>query len=184
VHPDGRPLAVWTNVHDNGRVANLQELACPSTMKGAQRRPRVESRLLLLDAIPARGERLFELACERDLEGIVAKHRDAPSSQDPTLTSWCKNKNPDYSQAVSRHGCLLVNCNVIDGGTTNSHSRTQSSEGADVEWWRGSSRGRGWLRHARTHCRSATDRTAGAIDHETRLASVTLPSRLPACDPS
>jgi bifunctional non-homologous end joining protein LigD len=35
--------------------------------------PRVESRLLLLDAIPVRGERLFELACERDLEGIVAK---------------------------------------------------------------------------------------------------------------
>ena len=35
--------------------------------------PRAESRLLLLDAIPARGERLFELACERDLEGMVAK---------------------------------------------------------------------------------------------------------------
>ena len=35
--------------------------------------PRVESRLLLLDAIPARGKRLFELACERNLEGFVAK---------------------------------------------------------------------------------------------------------------
>ena len=35
--------------------------------------PRVESRLLWLDAIPARGERLFELARERDPEGIVAK---------------------------------------------------------------------------------------------------------------
>jgi ATP-dependent DNA ligase len=34
--------------------------------------PRVESRLLFLDAIPGRGERLFELACERDLESIVA----------------------------------------------------------------------------------------------------------------
>jgi len=40
--------------------------------------PRVESRLVLLDAIPARGDRLFELACVHDLEGIVAKHRDAP----------------------------------------------------------------------------------------------------------
>jgi hypothetical protein len=29
--------------------------------------------VLLLDSIPARAERLFELACERDLEGIVAK---------------------------------------------------------------------------------------------------------------
>ena len=64
---------------------------------------RVESRLLLLDAIPARGERLFELACERDLEGIVAKHRDAPYSPGPTRTTWCKIKNPDYSQAVGRH---------------------------------------------------------------------------------
>ena len=34
--------------------------------------PRVESRLLLLDAIAAGGERLFELACQRDLESIVA----------------------------------------------------------------------------------------------------------------
>jgi ATP-dependent DNA ligase len=34
--------------------------------------PRVESRLLFLDAIPPRGERLFEIACERDLESIVA----------------------------------------------------------------------------------------------------------------
>ena len=65
--------------------------------------PRIESRLLLLEAIPARGERLFELACERDLEGIVAKHRDTPYSLDPTRTSWCKIKNPDYSQAVGRH---------------------------------------------------------------------------------
>jgi len=35
--------------------------------------PRIESRLMLLKPIPARGRRLYELACERDLEGIVAK---------------------------------------------------------------------------------------------------------------
>ena len=35
--------------------------------------PRVESRLMLLEPIEGRGCRLFELACERDLEGIVAK---------------------------------------------------------------------------------------------------------------
>ena len=26
VHPDGRPLAVWTNVHDNGWVTNAVEM--------------------------------------------------------------------------------------------------------------------------------------------------------------
>ena len=65
--------------------------------------PRVESRLMFLDPIPAHGRRLFELACERDLEGIVAKHRRAPYSQDPTRTSWCQIKNPDYTQAIGRH---------------------------------------------------------------------------------
>ena len=48
--------------------------------------PRVESRLMLLEAIPVRGRRLFELACERGFEGIVAKHRAAPYSLTSTRT--------------------------------------------------------------------------------------------------
>jgi bifunctional non-homologous end joining protein LigD len=50
--------------------------------------PRVESRLMSLDAIPARGERLFELACERDLEGIVAKWAKGTYQCDGRGTSW------------------------------------------------------------------------------------------------
>jgi ATP-dependent DNA ligase len=65
--------------------------------------PRVESRLLLLVAIPARGERLFELACERDLEGIVAKWSNGTYQCDGRGTSWLKIKNPEYSQAEDRH---------------------------------------------------------------------------------
>jgi bifunctional non-homologous end joining protein LigD len=65
--------------------------------------PRVESRLLLLEAIPARGERLFELARERDLEGIVAKWARGSYQCDGRGTSWLKIKNPDYSQMESRH---------------------------------------------------------------------------------
>ena len=42
--------------------------------------PRIESRLMVLDAIPARGTCLYELACERDLEGIVAKWAAEPIS--------------------------------------------------------------------------------------------------------
>ena len=65
--------------------------------------PRVETRLLLLDAIPARGARLFELACERDLEGIIAKWSRGTYQCDGRGTSWLKIKNPDYSQAEGRH---------------------------------------------------------------------------------
>jgi bifunctional non-homologous end joining protein LigD len=65
--------------------------------------PRIESRLVLLDAIPARGERLFELACERDLEGIVAKWAGGTYQCDGRGTSWLKIKNAAYSQAEGRH---------------------------------------------------------------------------------
>ena len=55
--------------------------------------PWVESRLLLLDAIPARGKRLFELACARNLEGIVAKWSRGTYQCDGRGTSWLKIKN-------------------------------------------------------------------------------------------
>ena len=63
---DGENLRALTLVQRKRRFARIM--------------PGVDSRLLLLDAIPARGERLFELARQRDLEGIVAKHCDAPYS--------------------------------------------------------------------------------------------------------
>ena len=53
---------------------------------------------MLLDAIPAGGERLFALACERDLEGIDAKWSKGTYRTDGRSTSWLKIKNPDYSQ--------------------------------------------------------------------------------------
>ena len=65
--------------------------------------PRVESRLMFLDAIPARGTRLYELACERDLEGIVAKWGGGCYQCDGRYTSWLKIKNPEYSQIEGRY---------------------------------------------------------------------------------
>ena len=65
--------------------------------------PRVESRLMFLDAIPARATRLYELACERDLEGIVAKWARGTYQCDGRGTSWFKVKSPSYSQAEGRH---------------------------------------------------------------------------------
>ena len=65
--------------------------------------PRIESRLMHLDAIAARGTRLYELACARDLEGIVAKCARGTYQGDGRGTSWLKIKNPDYSQMEGRH---------------------------------------------------------------------------------
>ena len=43
---------------------------------------------------------LFRLACENDLEGIVAKRRDGLYT--PEETSWVKIKNRNYSQKEGR----------------------------------------------------------------------------------
>ena len=71
--------------------------------------PPIESRLMFLDAIRARGTRLYELACERDLEGIVAKWARGTYQCDGRGTSWLKIKNLDYSQMEGRHELLLRN---------------------------------------------------------------------------
>ena len=59
---------------------------------------------MFLDAIPGRGRRLYKLACERDLEGIVAKWAWGTYQCDGRGTSWLKIKNPEYSQMDGRHG--------------------------------------------------------------------------------
>jgi hypothetical protein len=56
-------------------------------------------------AIPARGTRLYELACERDLEGIVAKWARGSYQCDGRATSWLKVKNPDYSRWKGGTSC-------------------------------------------------------------------------------
>jgi hypothetical protein len=71
--------------------------------------PRVESRLMFLDAIRARGTRLYELACERYLEGIVAKWARGTYQCEGRGTSWLKIKNPGYSQTEGRHELFASN---------------------------------------------------------------------------
>jgi bifunctional non-homologous end joining protein LigD len=50
--------------------------------------PWAESRLMLLEPIEGRGRRLFELACERDLEGVVAKWKHGSYQSDGRGTSF------------------------------------------------------------------------------------------------
>ncbi len=63
--------------------------------------PRTDSRLLYVDHLERRGSALFRAACDRDLEGIVAKWRHGRYERDGVSTSWLKIKNPGYSQMAS-----------------------------------------------------------------------------------
>jgi ATP-dependent DNA ligase len=58
--------------------------------------------LLYVDHIEGEGERMFQLACERDLEGIVAKHRLSRYATEGDNPAWMKTKNRHYSQIVGR----------------------------------------------------------------------------------
>jgi bifunctional non-homologous end joining protein LigD len=57
-------------------------------------------RLLYCDHVEHDGEGLFGLACENDLEGIVAKRKSDPYLQGHA--TWVKIRNRDYSQWVGR----------------------------------------------------------------------------------
>jgi len=52
------------------------------------------------------GRKLFELACELDLEGIVAKRADSPYEDTSLTPAWIEIKNPSYSQKQG-HGELF-----------------------------------------------------------------------------
>jgi ATP-dependent DNA ligase len=63
--------------------------------------PKRGERLLYCDHVEQDGEGLFRLACEHDLEGIVAKHRNSPYLPDRD-TTWLKIRNRSYSQWSGR----------------------------------------------------------------------------------
>jgi bifunctional non-homologous end joining protein LigD len=50
-----------------------------------------------------RGVELFSQVVERDLEGVVAKLRQAPYGLVDGKSPWVKIKNRQYTQAVGRH---------------------------------------------------------------------------------
>jgi bifunctional non-homologous end joining protein LigD len=58
--------------------------------------------VLYVDYIEGEGERLFEVVCERDLEGIVAKHRLSRYTTEKQNPAWIKIKNRRYSQMAGR----------------------------------------------------------------------------------
>ena len=62
--------------------------------------PKGGERLLFCDHINGDGEGLFGLACEHDLEGIVAKRESDPYL--PQQANWLKIRNQNYSQWIGR----------------------------------------------------------------------------------
>jgi len=58
--------------------------------------------LLHVDFLAEKGTELFQLACERELEGVVGKWANGIYQDDGRSTSWVKVKNPNYSQAEGR----------------------------------------------------------------------------------
>ena len=56
--------------------------------------------LLFAEQIQGSGIKFFKAICDRDLEGIVAKHRLGPYA--PTPMTWFKILNENYSQKRGR----------------------------------------------------------------------------------
>jgi bifunctional non-homologous end joining protein LigD len=74
------------------------------TRKAKLRRllPARSAHVLYVDHTKGSGQRLYELACELDLEGIVAKRADNPYEEDARNPHWIKIKNQAYSQKEGR----------------------------------------------------------------------------------
>jgi bifunctional non-homologous end joining protein LigD len=60
-------------------------------------------RMLYARHVEDRGQDLFALACQHDLEGIVAKRRSGLYLKDSEETSWLKIRNRAYSQMQGRN---------------------------------------------------------------------------------
>jgi bifunctional non-homologous end joining protein LigD len=56
--------------------------------------------LLFADHISGRGVDLYQMICEGNQEGIVAKRKNSKYS---TSARWIKIKNPTYTQSKGRH---------------------------------------------------------------------------------
>lgn len=88
---------LWLNGRDLRKLPLIDR-------KTALRRivPKHPDYLLYVDYVEGEGEHLFKLVCERDLEGIVAKHRYSRYTVGGGNPAWMKIRNPRYSQMVSR----------------------------------------------------------------------------------
>lgn len=64
--------------------------------------PARSAHVLHVDHSRGNGTALYRLACQLDLEGIVAKRADSIYEDNPNVRNWIKIKNPAYSQKEGR----------------------------------------------------------------------------------
>jgi ATP-dependent DNA ligase len=89
---------LWCAGKDLRRLALIErKLRLRSVVRGNA------ERILYANHVEERGEDFFSLACQHDLEGIVAKHRDGAYLSDSEETSWLKIRNRAYSQMQGRN---------------------------------------------------------------------------------
>jgi bifunctional non-homologous end joining protein LigD len=79
---------------------DLRPLPLVERKRRLRRLVRGRDRLLFAEQIQGSGVELFQAICDRDLEGIVAKHRLGP--YEPRPVTWFKVLNPNYSQKRGR----------------------------------------------------------------------------------
>lgn len=66
--------------------------------------PARSAHMLYVDHTKGAGTELYRLACQLDLEGIVAKRADSQYDQETNGRIWIEITNPDYSQKDGRAG--------------------------------------------------------------------------------
>jgi hypothetical protein len=64
--------------------------------------PRHSALLMFVDHLEGNGESLFKAVCQRDLEGMVAKHKLSRYVVEDGNPAWIKIKNRTYSQVAGR----------------------------------------------------------------------------------
>ena len=87
---------IWLNGEDLRRLPLRRRKE-----KLKQVMPSRSPHLLYVDHTKGAGTELYRLACQLDLEGIVAKKADSPYD-DMAKGNWIKIKNPSYSQKEGR----------------------------------------------------------------------------------
>jgi bifunctional non-homologous end joining protein LigD len=93
-----RFIAFDTLWNDGRDLRNLPLVERKNRLRGLM--PVGSERLLYCDHIDEDGHELFRLACEHDLEGIVAKRKFGPYSSEKS--DWLKIRNSQYSQSINR----------------------------------------------------------------------------------
>ena len=98
----GQPMfCAFDLLHLNGK--DLRQLPLVERKRALRRIvPKASPFLMFVDHVEGEGERLFQLVSERDLEGIVAKHRLSRYVVEDGNPGWAKIKNRRYSQIIGR----------------------------------------------------------------------------------